>query len=108
MPLRLAASKPARWIGRGELLHVPWGPCTYGPVLLIELWAGFSGATLALLTLGVRCYVLAAEEDLAARAVAAANIAGIIHIDLVSEIRVEMVAEIVKRRAICGIIIGGG
>ena len=34
-----------------------------GPILLIDLWSGFSGASIAMLSLGVKIYVLAAESN---------------------------------------------
>ena len=60
---KLAAAKSVRWRGKGELLHLPWDPPSLGPFLLIDLWSGFAGAAMALLSMGVSVYCLAAETD---------------------------------------------
>ena len=45
------------------MISLPWIPPVQGPVLLIDLWSGYSGAAIALLSLGVKCYILAAESN---------------------------------------------
>ena len=105
---RLAAVKPARWRGRGELPSLPWTPPTRGPILLIDLWSGFSGAALALLSLGVRIYVLAAESNPEAVALAEASIDQIVHVEMVESVNADMVKKILERRTIECIMVGGG
>ena len=78
---RLAAAKPIRWRGKGALPSLPWTPAIRGPILLIDLWSGFSGAALALLTMGVKTYELAAEEAPEPRELAEHGTDKIVHID---------------------------
>ena len=104
---RLAATKVVRWIGRGELLQVPWDPPTMGPVLLIDLWSGISGASVALLSLGVRFYGLAAEHDPVFRAVAQENLSQLVHLNSVSEIKAAMLDGIMVKRQLKAIVLGG-
>ena len=105
---KLAAAKPARWHGRGELLQLPWDAPIAGPVLLIDLWAGMSGAVLALLSLGVRVYVLAAESDPYARAVAQMNITNLVHVTAVEQVHEEMFDDFFARRSVQAVLVGGG
>ena len=105
---RLAAAKPIRWRGRGELPSLPWTPAIRGPILLIDLWSGFSGAALALLTMGVKTYVLAAEEAPEPRELAEHGIDQIVHIDRVEQVTAAILDKFMSRRAVQCVIIGGG
>ncbi len=106
--VRLEAAKPARWKGRGDLVSLPWTPPVPGPILLIDLWSGFSGAAIALLTLGVKIYVLAAESNPDVVTMAEAAIDQIVHVRAVEMINAEMVRGIIERRSISCIVVGGG
>eukprot|EP00972_Heterocapsa_arctica_P062264 9178955-Heterocapsa_arctica.AAC.1 len=97
------AVKPARWRGRGVLLSLPCTPATRGPILLIDLWSGFSGASLALLSLGVPFYVLAAECDPMATKIAEAAIDQMAHVDAVEAIDARAIKSLIERRSIQGI-----
>ena len=78
---RLAAAKPASWRGRGELISPPWKAPIVGPVLLIDLWSGFSGAGILIMpSLGVKFYVLAAESNPDVVKMAETNIDQIVHV----------------------------
>ena len=105
---RLTAAKEASWRGRGELISLPWKAPIAGPVLLIDLWSGFSGASIAMLSLGVTVYVLAAESNPDVVKMADANIDQIVHVPAVELIDAQMVAGIMKKRSIQAIIVGGG
>jgi len=105
---RLEAAKPARWRGRGELISLPWKTPDVGPVLLIDLWSGFSGASIAMLSLGVKVYVLAAESNPDVVKMAEASIDQIVHVPAVELINAQMVEGIMKRRSIQAIVVGGG
>ena len=59
--------------------------------LLIDLWSGFAGAAMALLSLGVSVDCLAAETDPFVREVAAENLDGIVQVNSVEEVSVDMV-----------------
>ena len=87
---RLEAVKPARWRGRGELISLPWSPPVRGPVLFIDLWSGYSGAAIALLSLGVKCYVLAAECNPDVVKMAEASIDQIVHVPTVECVSARM------------------
>ena len=105
---RLGAAKEASWRGWGELISLPWKAPIAGPVLLIDLWSGFSGASIAMLSLGVKFYVLAAETNPDVVKMADANIDQIVHVPAVELIDAQMVAGIMKKRSIQAIIVGGG
>ena len=105
---RLVAAKPARWIGRGELISLPWIPPVQGPVLLIDLWSGYSGAAIALLSLGIKCYILAAESNQEVVRMAEASIDQIVHVSRVESVTALMLKGIVERRKIQCIMVGGG
>ena len=105
---RLAASKPAQWRGRGELISLPWTSPVPGPILLIDLWSGYSGAAIALLTMGVKIYVLAAESNPDVVKMADAAIDQMVHVGAVESVNAQMVHSIMQRRAIQAILVGGG
>ena len=105
--MRLAASRAVRWRGRGELLHVPWDPPTLGPVLLLDLWAGVSSAAMALLSLGVRFFLLAVGEDSALRAIAEENLDQIVHLNGIQEFSPDMLDEFMAKRQVKAILVGG-
>ena len=106
--MRLAAAKPAHWRGRGELISLPWTPPLPGPILLIDLWSGYSGAAIALLAMGVKIYVLAAESNPDVVKMADAAIDQMVHVGAVELINAQMVRGIMERRAIHCILVGGG
>ena len=105
---QLTAAKPARWRGRGELISLPWTPPLPGPVLLIDLWSGYSGAAIALLSLGVKFYVLAAESNPDVVKMADAAIDQMVHVSAVESVNAAMVHGLITRRNIQAIIVGGG
>ena len=106
---RLAAAKPVTWRGQGDLGQHTW---TRNPMqgtwLVIDLWAGYSGLVIAMLCLGVHCYVLAAECDATARSCAAQVMPNIVHVDAVEKILVRDLRAFLHRRKIRGIFVGGG
>ena len=102
---RLAASKPAQWRGRGELISLPWTSPVPGPILLIDLWSGYSGAAIALLTMGVKIYVLAAESNPDVVKMADAAIDQMVHVGAVESVNAQMVHGIMQRRAIQAILV---
>ena len=60
-PERLEASRPATWRGESELPQMALPKPCGGTVLVIDLWSGVGGLTLALLALGLHCHVLSVE-----------------------------------------------
>ena len=105
---RLEAAGAVHWRGRGELITLPWKPPMTGPVLLIDLWSGFSGASIAMLSLGVKVYVLAAEINPDVAKMAEASLDQIVHVPAVELINARMIEGIMKKRSIQAIVVGGG
>ena len=79
-----------------------------GPVLLIDLWSGYSGAAIALLSLGVKFYVLAAESNPDVVKMADATIDQMVHVPAVECVNAEMFRDLIKKRSIHAILVGGG
>lgn len=103
---KLAASKVVQWVGRGELIHLPWDPPVYGPLLVIDyLWSGMSGTSMASLSLGMT-FCVAAETDPLMRAMMSENLPDVIHVDSAEAISVETFDEIVNRRKLRGTLLG--
>ena len=71
-----------------------------GPVLLIDLWSGYSAAAIALLSLGVKFYVLAAESNPDVVKMADATIDQMV--------QVPTVRGLIKKRNILTVLVGGG
>ena len=105
---RLEAAGAVHWRGRGELITLPWKPPMTGPILLIDLWSGFSGASIAMLSLGVKIYVLAAESNPDVAKMAEASLDQIVHVPAVELIDARMIEGIMKKRSIQAIVVGGG
>ena len=106
---RLAAAKPVVWRGIGDLPQYTWaGPPLKGTWLVLDLWSGFSGLCLALLSMGTHFYALAAESDSEARACASQAMPNIVHVDAVEKIHVRDLKGLLQRRTLRGIILGGG
>ena len=74
----------------------------------MDLWAGFSGAVIALLSLGLRVIAVAAESNKDARDVAASNFPGLVHVEWVEEVTAADASALLKRRSVTAIIVGGG
>ena len=79
-----------------------------GPVLLIDLRSGYSGAAIALLSLGVKFYVLAAESNPDVAKMADATIDQMVHLPTVGCVNAEMVRSLIKKRSTLNIPVGGG
>ena len=79
-----------------------------GPVLPIDVGSGYSGAAIALLSLGVKFYVLAAESNPDVVKMADATIDQMVHVPTVECVNAEMVCGLTKKRNILTILVGGG
>ena len=95
---RLCAAKAVCWRGRSDLPQFPWGEAPRGLFVVIDLWAGVSGTVIALLSLGLRVVVLAAEEAPDPVLCASTAMPNIVHIDKVSDVAVEMFVPLIRRR----------
>ena len=104
----LAAAKPTVWRGRGEILQIPWSLPFSGPTLLVELWAGVGGLSLALLALGARLYVLSAECAEVPRATLAQNFPSAVLVNDTSQLIAQDLRPFLARRKPSTIVIGGG
>ena len=61
--LQLHCAKHLAWLGRGDLLQVPWCTKFHGLVVVINLWSGFGSALYALLAAGNRVIALTTEHS---------------------------------------------
>ena len=104
----LSSSKPLSWRGLGELPQWRWRPKVYGLVAVLDLWAGFSGALIALLALGIRVVAVAAESSPQAVQVARANFPNLIHIEWVESVTADVLRPLLARRKVSVILAGGG
>ena len=60
--LQLHCAKHLAWLGRGDLLQVPWCKKFHGLVVVINLWSGFGCALYALLAASNRVIALTTEH----------------------------------------------
>ena len=74
----------------------------------LGLWSGYSGADIALLSLGVKFYILAAEINPDVVKMADAPIDQMVHVPTVECVNAEMVRGPIKKRNILTILVGGG
>ena len=104
----LAAAKPIAWRGSCDLVQLPWDPRVRGQFVVLDLWAGIGGLLLALVSLGCRCVVLAAEsDDKAARCHARAFPQAVLF-RYVEDVQASMLDEVLTRRDVAAIIVAGG
>ena len=88
---KLAAAKPVSWRGHGDLPQYSWAnPPLRGSWLVLDLWSGYSGLCLALLSLGVHFYALAADTDPTCRACAQESMPQIVHVDAVEHVQARL------------------
>ena len=67
-------------IARGDLrLHMARASALKGTWLVLDFWSGYAGLCLALLSLGVHFYALAAEQDPEAAKCASGVMPSIVH-----------------------------
>ena len=102
------AARPVTWRGAGELLQVSWATPPKGAWLVVDMWAGFSGLCIALLSLGFHFYAIAAECEEEARRCASAVMPSIVHTSDVCDVTAEVLLAIIRKRRMRGIIVGGG
>ena len=79
-----------------------------GTFLVIDLWSGYGGLPLALLTMGCNFYCVSAEMDPVAREACAATMPNILHVTDVNQVRGPMFASVLARRKPRCILLGGG
>ena len=103
---RLSVSKPVAWRGRGEVPQYPWS--SLGTWLLVDLWSGIGGAILACLSLGLRVFVVAIEQDPLAAERAARSFPNVISVQYVEDFKGSMLTDFLQRHKVEGVIIGGG
>jgi len=108
MAQRLTAAKPITWRGKGDLLQCAWSLPVHGTWLVIDLWSGISGLLIALLSMGVHFYAVAAECDSNAREAAAACMPNLLHVDDVAKVRAVDFKGLIQKRKPRGILVGGG
>ena len=104
----IATAKALAWKGSGELPQLPWKVNIAGTVLVVDLWSGFGGALMAMLSLGIRVIAVALETNKDCTKVAAKNLQNIIHAGNVEQFNVDCLLPILEKRNISAIFIGGG
>ncbi|CAJ1330278.1 unnamed protein product, partial [Effrenium voratum] len=105
--VRLAA-RPVCWQGAGDLPQMAWATPMVGTWLVIDLWAGISGMCIALLSMGVRFYAVAAECDWLSSQVVEKNLPHVVRVPDVEDICGADFQPFLQRRQVRGIIISGG
>ena len=76
--------------------------------LVIDLFSGSGGLLVALSALGVRFIAVCAESDDLASAAPEAAFTGIIPVGSVEEVRASMVAPLLRKRKVAGVLVAGG
>ena len=84
---QLAAARPVSWRGSGDIMQASWAPQIPGRWLILDCWSGYGGLLLACLSLGMP---------------------SVVHIPRLEDLCVQMLVPFLKRRNICGILVGGG
>lgn len=107
-PALMYACKPVTWRGRGDLLQLSWAKPLSGCWLVIDLWSGIGGLPIALLSMGVHFYCLAAESDPDARQACQQCLPHVVHVSDVADVRASDFVEFLKRRRPRGVLVGGG
>ena len=108
LPARLAAAKPAVWRARGELVHLPWKSPTTGLILVIDMWSGIGGLLVALLSLGLRCIVISAEQEDSLHAALTTCFLNVVVVQKVEHLQGHLFEEVLRRRNFQAILMGGG
>ena len=103
---RLSVCKPVAWRGRGEVPQYPWSPM--GTWRLLDLWSGIGGAIMACPALGLRVFAVAIEQDPVVVERAAQSFLNVVSMQYLEDFRGEMLVEILQRRTVEGVVIGGG
>ncbi|OLP77008.1 hypothetical protein AK812_SmicGene42982 [Symbiodinium microadriaticum] len=91
--------------GRGELVQYPWS-CT-GTWILVDLWSGIGSTILACLALGLRIFAVSVEQDPVAAERAAHSFPNVVSMQYVEEFKGCMLREILRKRSVEGVIVGG-
>ena len=105
----LYAAKPVSWRGRGDLPQFPWKATQRLPSLLvIDLWSGIGGLCVALLSLGVHFYALAAENSEECIQSVQSCMPQVVHVKKVENVTASLLVKLAGRRKMDGILLGGG
>ena len=105
--LQLQCAKHLAWLGRDDLLQVPWCKRFQGLVVVINLWSGFGGALFALLAAGSRVIALTSERSDDGTEALLCAFPAAVHKRRVEDIHVEMFQPLLRRRSVSVILVGG-
>ena len=105
---RLEAAKPVVYMAGGMLPQTSWKLRRSGVMLVVDLWSGFGGTVLALLSMGAQVIAVSAECDPEVGAIAHLSMPNTVQVDDVSKIGGVDLLAVIKRRAISVVLIGGG
>lgn len=103
----LETARPAQWKGRGELFQMPMGEVPRGLFLVLDMWSGIGGLLFALLSIGVRCIAVCAEDAVAPTSSARYSFPDAVHIEKVEYLRAVDFRALFRRRKITAVITGG-
>ena len=105
--LQLHCAKHLAWLGRGDLLQVPWCKRFPGLVVVVDLWSGFGSALYALLAAGNRVFALTTEHSVDGTEALLCAFPAAVHLKRVEDIRAEMLQPLLRRRSASVILVGG-
>ena len=105
---RLYGAKPITWRGQGDLPQFPWAKPFKGTWLVLDLWSGIGGLLVALLSMGVHFYAVAAEMDEEAAHCAQAVMPQVVPVRRVEDLRAVDFIPMLVRRSFRGALLGGG
>ena len=104
----LTAARPVTWRGKGDLLQTVWAVPPRRTWIVVELWAGFGGLALALLSTGMHFYSLAAECDDTAHHCSQAVMPHVVRVSQVESVKAVDFVPMLRRRKPRGVLLGGG
>ena len=104
--LQLHCAKHLAWLGRGDLLQVPWCKRFHGLVVVINLWSGFGCTLYALLAAGNRVIALTTEHSKDGTDALWCEFPAV-HLKRVEDVHAEMLQPLLRRRSVSVILVGG-
>ena len=105
--LQLHCAKHLAWLGRGDLLQVPWCKSFHGLVVVINLWSGFGCNLFALLAAGNRVIALTTEHSDDGTEALLCELPAAVHLKRVEDVHAEMLQPLLRRRSVSVILEGG-
>ena len=105
--LQLHCAKHLAWLGRGDLLQVPWCKRFHGLVVVINLWSGFGCTLYALLAAGNRVIALTTEHSDDGTEALLCAFPAAVHLKRVEDVHAEMLQPLLRQLSASVILVGG-